>query len=252
MNALRLSTSAALRLLTVLGVMAVATAAFADEGEGRHVRKFLDAMAQVDLEPAAETAFAAPSGLSLAEALQDEDDMRNEYRRADYTRVRDRGKPAFFDFKRFEMGGYIGIVDYSGDFEADPSYVLGISARVPVTGLPLGEWGIWAQLHLSYIRRDIPFYYKNSHGNWLGLSVGGDYTFYSTKIWYIRAQLGVMYAHWNDIQALDNGMGVLAGLQFGFFWIKNYDKAIVTITPQLSYDGENFVAFMTFGFSVDF
>lgn len=251
MNAHRFSSTAFPALIAILVSAAFAPAASADEAEIRHVRKFLDSMANVETGAVAESEFEFPTRLS-AEVVQDEDDMREEYRRADYRRVRERNKPAFFDFTRFEMGGYMGIVDFSSEFEADPSYVFGVSARVPVTGLPLGEWGIWAQLHLSYVRRDIPFYYKNSHGSWMGLSVGGDFTLLSNRIWYLRPQLGIMYANWMDVQALDDGLGVLAGMQFGFFWIKGYDKAVVTLTPQLSYDGEAWVAFMTLGFSVDF
>ena len=66
----------------------------------------------------------------------------------------------------------------------------------------------------------------------------------------VRGELGVLYAYWNGVNSLDNGMGVLGGVQFGFFWIKGNNKAAVTITPQLSYDGKSWLGFLTVGFSV--
>lgn len=243
MNPIRLLSALASILI---GGLALAPAAFADENEGRQVRRFLDSAALALPEEDADSPL--PTSLSLK---QDEDELRSDYRRADYRRAKPVEKDPIVDFSKFEMGGYLGIVAYSGDFEADPNYVVGITARLPVSGLP-GEWGVWGSLHLSYIRRDLPFFYRNTHGTWIGFSVGGDFTLLKNDIWYLRPQLGVMYAHWYDIQALDSGMGVLAGLQFGFFWIKGYKKAVVTLTPQLSFDGDNWIGFASVGFSVDF
>jgi hypothetical protein len=230
----------------LLAILALPAAALAD-GAGPSARATVLAL---PADSPLETEAPLPTRLGAWDV--DEMELRDAHLIDFLPQGRLSQKGPFIDFSKFEMGGYAGVVDYSSDFLADASFVAGISARVPVPGLPLGDWGVWAQLHLSYIRRDIPFYYKNASGEWLGVSVGGDYTFVRDEIWYLRAQLGVMYAHWMDVQALDNGMGVLAGLQFGFFWIKGYNKATVTLTPQLSYDGDNYVGFFTVGFSVDF
>ena len=154
----------------------------------------------------------------------------------------------FADFSKMEFGGFAGVVGYSSDFEARPSYVFGITTRLPLPGMPLGEWGAFAQVFLGYINRDIPFYYSRKEGNWYGVGVGADYTFIKGDIFFLRAQLGVMYAQWNNIQALDNGMGILIGAEAGFFWIRNYNKASVIFCPQLSYDGTNYIGMFTFGF----
>ena len=250
MNRQRSLSSVVSIVVTVIGVTAFAPAANADEPQGRHVTRLLDAMVRENADAPYEA--EAPLPTRLAAKRQQEDDMRDEYRRADYRRVKARQEPSFFDFSRFELGVFFGGAAFSSDFEADPSYVAGLMARVPVPGLPLGDWGIWGSLMISYISRDLPFYYQDKSGNWYGASVGGDYTFWRDRIFHVRGQLGIMYAHWNDIQALDNGIGILAGVEFGFYWIKNYDKAVFGINPQLSYDGDNYIMMLQLGFHVDF
>jgi len=47
-------------------------------------------------------------------------------------------------------------------------------------------------------------------------------------------------------------IGLLLGAQIGFYWIKHNPNAVVTITPQFSYDGSNWLGFFTVGFSYDF
>jgi hypothetical protein len=250
MNKQRSLSSVVSIVVTVIGVAAFAPAAVADEPQGRHVKRFLDTAVRESADATFEP--EAPLPTRLASKRQQEDDMRDEYRRADYRRVKARNEPDFFDFSRFELGVFAGGAAFSNDFEADPSYVAGVLARVPVPGLPLGDWGIWGSLMISYINRDLPFYYSAKSGNWYGVSVGGDYTFWRDRIFHVRGQLGILYAHWNDIQALDNGIGVLAGVEFGFYWIKNNDKAVFGINPQLSYDGENSIMMLQLSFHVDF
>jgi len=250
MNKQRSFSSVVSMLAAAIGVAAFAPAAMADENQGRHVKRLLDSMVLEGADAPYEAESPLPT--RLASKRQQEDDMRDEYRRADYRRVKAKNEPDFIDFTRFELGGSVGGVAYSSDFEADPSYVAGLMARVPVPGLPLGDWGIWGSVMISYISRDLPFYYASKSGNWYGVSVGGDYTFWRDRIFHLRGQLGIMYAHWNDIQALDNGIGVLAGVEFGFYWIKNNDKAVFGITPQLSFDGDNYIFMLQMGFHVDF
>jgi hypothetical protein len=65
-------------------------------------------------------------------------------------------------------------------------------------------------------------------------------------------QGGISYAQWNNIHALDNGAGVLVGAEFGWYWIKHYSKASLTINPQLTFDSKNWVGLLNLGFSYDF
>jgi hypothetical protein len=256
MNALRLSSSASMALLTAAVLVALAPSAFADGSGPRHTETVLDAML---LAPAGETLeIDAPLPTNLNLWTNAEREFELELRDpsmislAALPQGRRTSQPPFIDFSHLEAGGFVGLVDYSAKFKASASFVGGANVRVPVPGLPLGEWGIWGEAFLGYISRDLPFYYTSQSGSWFGAAVGGDYTIVRGEVMYLRAELGVLYAYWNGVNSLDNGMGALAGIQAGFYWIRNYTKAVFTITPQLSYDGKSWIAFVTMGFQVDF
>lgn len=162
-------------------------------------------------------------------------------------------KPPFIDWSKMEIGAYVGVVTYSSDFKADPDYNFGLTTRVPVPGISwVGDWGLWGQAFMGHIARDIPFYYPRSKGEWYGFAGGADLTFLNTELLYLRVQGGIMYAFWNDIHALKNGAGVIVGGEIGFYWIKNYPRAVFTINPQLNFDGDNWIGLINFGFSYDF
>jgi hypothetical protein len=226
--------SASVVLSTVLAILAFASSAHADGDSPRYTVQALDAMLAAPSEDAVESA-ELPTTLSLWAEPQG----------------RQSHQTPFIDFGNFEAGGFAGVTAYSSDFKANPSWAVGLSARVPVPGIP-GNWGIFAEGFLAYINRDLPFYYNNRSGTWYGAEVGGDYTFIRDQIWYLRAQAGILYAYWNHINSLDNGIGGLVGVQVGFYWIKHNQNAVVTITPQLSYDGTNWIGVFTIGFSYDF
>jgi len=252
--ALSPSSSVALLLSSLVACFSIARPAHADEAPVRRAERVLESMLSGS-ESAARGVESLPARLSLWSAVEDEIELREAHsfsRNAFHPQGRLTQQTPFIDFSHFEMGGYVGIVGFSSDFEADPAMVAGITARVPVPGIPLGDWGVFAQLFISYISRDLPFYYTDTSGNWIGAELGGDYTFVKDEIWYLRGQAGILYANWNDINALDNGVGILVGIQAGFYWIKHNRNAVVTITPQLTYDGSNWMGFFTVGFSYDF
>src|SRR6187200_1588562 len=108
MNANRPLSSFASVLIVLLGAAASAPAAFADEPQGRHVQRLLDSMVRESADAPLEA--EAPLPTRLASKRQQEDDMRDEYRRADYRRVKARQEPAFLDFSKFELGIFAGGV----------------------------------------------------------------------------------------------------------------------------------------------
>jgi hypothetical protein len=249
-------------LFTVLGVLTLCEYAFADGPESRHTEIFLEAMlgpshadglADADTE-AFDFETPLPTRLSLWTEATDELELREAHMisLAALPQGRRSTQPPFIDFSHLEAGGFVGLVDYSSKFKANASYVAGANVRVPVPGLPLGEWGIWGEAFLSYVNRNLPFYYNNKAGTWFGAALGGDYTIARGDVMYLRAELGAMYAYWNGVNSLDNGIGALAGVQAGFYWIKNYRQAVLTVTPQLSYDGKSWIAFVTVGVQIDF
>jgi hypothetical protein len=232
-------------LITAAVVVSLSHFAFADGEPASHVARFLaDGGADLQL----------PDGLTEWKDAAEELDLREPpmISLSPLPQGRLAQKDPFIDFSKWELGAFVGAAVYSTDFKADPDWVLGITTRVPVPGIPLGDWGAWGQLMLGHIARDIPFYYPHSKGEWYGVAVGGDYTFVTTELMFLRAQAGLMYAHWNGIQALDNGTGVLVGAEFGFFWIKHNSKASLTFNPQLNFDGDNWIGLINFGFSYDF
>jgi hypothetical protein len=226
--------SASVVLSTVLSLFAVASSAHADGASPRYTEKALDAMLAAPAEDAPGS-LDLPTMMSLAVEPQGRQSQQTP----------------FIDFSHFEMGGYAGVVAFSSDFDANPTWVAGLTARVPVPGIP-GNWGIFVQGFVSHITRDLPFYYQHRAGTWVGGEVGADYTFLKDDVWYLRAQAGALYAWWNNVNALDNGLGILVGVQVGFYWIKHNQSSVVTITPQFTYDGSNWIGFFTVGFSYDF
>lgn len=231
-------------------MLALPQSARADEPAAR----FTDAFLASDSAAPAEEELASP-GTGLPLRLEDEIELRDAHM-ISFTDFLPQGrlsqKTPFFDFSKFEMGGCAGVVDYSVKFKSTAHGVAGITARVPVPGLPLGEWGIWGEVLAGYVSRDLPFYYNNKSGIWYGVEVGADYTFVREPLWFLRGQAGILYAYWNNVNSLDNGIGLLLGAQFGWYWIKGNDKATMNLTPQLSFDGKSWIAFLTIGFSVDF
>ena len=231
---LALLPSASVILSSVLSLFAASASAYADGSSSRYTEKALDAMLAAPAEDAHEP-LELPARMNFWAERQGRQSQQTP----------------FIDFSHFEMGGFAGIVAFSSDFEADPTWVAGITARVPVPGIP-GNWGIFAEAFISHITRDLPFYYQHRAGSWFGVEIGADYTFVRDDVWYLRAQAGMLYANWNNVNALDNGIGILLGAQIGFYWIKHNPNAVVTITPQFSYDGSNWLGFFTVGFSYDF
>lgn len=237
--------SASLTLFTLAGVLALAQSASADD------RRALEAFLATPTLETPEIESPLPTSLDTWNEKMDEVELRDAHLIDFLPQGRLSQKPPFFDFSRFEMGAYVGAVKYSSKFRADPNFVAGISARVPVPGIP-GDWGLWGHLFFSYVSRDLPFYYKDQAAAWFGGSVGADYTLLRREIWFLRANAGILYAHWNGVNGLDNGMGILIGAEFGFYWIKGNNKAVLNIAPELSYDGESYLAFLRLGFSIDF
>jgi hypothetical protein len=234
-------------LCTAAVVLALATSAFADgSASGPGVPVLGDSRTDFSIplpatlgdwrDAAADLDLGEPSVISLSQ----------------FPQGRLAQKPPFIDFSHWEIGGFAGLADYSSDFKAKADWVLGLDTRIPVPGIPLGDWGVWAQIMVGHIKRDIPFYYPKPESQWYGVAVGGDYTLFTTDLMFLRAQGGVMYADWNNIYALKNGAGVLVGADLGFYWIKHYTKATVDINPQVNFDSKNWVGLYTIGFSYDF
>jgi hypothetical protein len=240
-------------LFITVAILGLASSAFADEGTPDRPLRAVDAVVTI-AEENSQTDARLP--LTLASWTEDVDEL--DLREAHaislelFPQARmSTSKPPFIDFSQLEVGGFFGAVKYSADFKAHVDYILGITSRVPVPGL--GAFGLYAEAVFGYISRDLPFYYNSKAGNWFGAGIGADYTLVRGSVGYIRPQVGIFYAYWNGINGLSNGIGITVGVQFGAFWIKNYDRTSVTFTPEFQFrSGSDYMIFFPLGFSVNF
>ena len=234
-------------LLTAVVVLTLAQSAFAeDEAPGRS-RRAVDAVLTPTLDAAASPALPARLGEEIDESqLRELHEITTDL----FPQARMAARQPFIDWNAMEIGGFAGAVSYSADFEAGLNYVFGLTTRVPVTGL--GALGVYVEALVSYVDRDLPFYYDHRAGNWYGAGLGLDYTIWKGSLGYIRPQVGVMYAYWNNVNSLDNGLGITIGVQVGLFWVRNNDKTSITFMPQFQMQSSDYMIFLPIGFSVDF
>ncbi len=160
-------------------------------------------------------------------------------------------KPPFIAWDHLELGGFAGGVKYGSEFKANTDAVGGLTARVPVPGLP-GNWGLMGEALIGSISRNLPFFYPHQSGTWMAAELGADYTLTNGEYFVLRGQGGMAYAYWNHVQSLDNNFGGFVGLDFGFYWIKRDHSTTVDITPQIFFTGSSWFATFTLGFRVDF
>jgi hypothetical protein len=239
-------------LFTIIGLVALAQNAIAEDGTSARPARAVESVVTVSEESLAGIERPLPLTLAAWEAERDENDLAEAHSISLEFLPQGRlsSRPPFIDFSQWEIGGFIGAVHYSSDFKAKLDWTVGLTTRVPVTGL--GRLGLFAQIWAAYIDRDLPFFYNKQAGTWYGAAIGADYTLWKGELGYIRPQVAVMYAYWHNVNGLDNGIGILVGLQVGLFWIKNYDKTSVTFTPQIQFNGGDHMIFLPLGISVDF
>ncbi|HEX7898543.1 MAG TPA: hypothetical protein VF950_12335 [Planctomycetota bacterium] len=157
----------------------------------------------------------------------------------------------FFDFERAELGGWIGIAQFSGEFEADPEFAAGVIFRVPLG--KLGAAGLWAELLFTAIDRDLDdTLYDELDGAVIALAAGLDYGLVDGESFYVRPQVGFSFVSFGDVEGTDDGLGVVLGAVFGTYVVKLRQTVTFSYNPQLFYDGEDWVLFHAVGFNVRF
>jgi hypothetical protein len=255
MKALHAS-STHLAFFTVIGVLSLSqfVNAAPDGSTSTRAKEMLDSLLAAPDVDAADLEAPLPTQLDNWSLAEDEMDYKefSSLSLAALPQGRLSAKQPFIDFDKMELGAIAGVVKYSSDFQAGISYVAAVTTRVPVTGISLGSWGLWAELMMAYVNRNLPFFYTNKAGTWFGASLGADFTIVSGEVAFLRAQLGAMFAYWNGVVSLGNGIGGVAGLQLGFHWIRGNEKTAVTLNPQMNWNGKSYILFIPVGFSVDF
>lgn len=146
--------------------------------------------------------------------------------------------PEFIDLGRLELGFAVGVTFFSSDFEADPSFLGGISFRAPlpwlsreVVGLDEDAFGLFANLRFTSVDRDFEPELEDGHGMVILADAGLDYTLYRDEDFRILAQAGLQYGYFGGVTGLEDGFAALLGLSGSArvaedFWI--------ALTPQIS------------------
>jgi hypothetical protein len=169
----------------------------------------------------------------------------------------DAGAPAsdFIDVEKVEVNLVGGLAVFSSDFEADPSFLAGISIRAPlpllsrdVMELEEDAFGLFASIRFSSVERDFEPALEDEKGTVILADLGLDYVFYRDEDFRFLAQAGVQYGHFGNVTDLDNGFGALLGLSGEAcltegFW--------VVVTPQISLGGNgDFVVLLEAGLNI--
>ncbi len=166
-----------------------------------------------------------------------------------------RGKSArrspFLNLERTEFQPFVGAIAFSSEFEADPTLSAGLLLRVP-TSLFDGRIGLWGEAAVSRIERDLPFYQPDKEGNFFLFGGGFDYEVAHGDVFFLRAQVGALYSYFNDVNQVENGFGAVAGLSFGWHWIRFTRNVYMTLNPQLAFDGEDWMLLLNVGMGFDF
>lgn len=237
-------------LFTSLAALPLFNSAFADEERSLFATRLeFPALAAPE-----ESEDAPDAPLPTRMKLQDEQDLKKTYDERRYSFDKPRQAPSerpFIDWERIEPGAFIGFVYFSSGFRSDPEGLAGLSLRLPIPGLP-GRWAAFAEGFVSYVNRDLEFFYPDQSGTWYGAAVGGDYTFYESRFAYFRARGGILYADFNGVQELKNGAGFLLGAELGIYWVKHTDRFRLTLTPEYSFSGKDSMFLMNLGVSFYF
>jgi hypothetical protein len=128
----------------------------------------------------------------------------------------------FIDWDWLEVQPRVGLVAYSEDYEADPSWSAGVLARAPLPWLspgsdPRGEYfGVFAEIAVAGIDRDLDPAPDDSSGVLVLGAVGLDFTILRTSTWMVLVQAGPQYVSFGGVSDLEDGFGGMAGLSLGF------------------------------------
>jgi len=169
------------------------------------------------------------------------------------------GEPGevFIDLDRIELDLWGGAVFFSSDFEADPSFVAGISLRAPlpwlcreVLELPEDDFGLFVSVRFSSVERDITPPLEDDSGPVVLADIGLDYTFARGEDWRLLGQVGLQSGYFGGVTDLEDGFAALIGLRAG---AKVEEGIWVTVAPQICFgDSGDFILLLQAGVLIEF
>lgn len=133
------------------------------------------------------------------------------------------------DLGWLELYPRIGFAAFGPKYHVDPSFFFGVAARAPMPWLspssnPHGEYfGLFVELDVSVIKRDIFPKLEKDSGPIFMLGFGLDYTIYRSESWLLMVEAGAHYINFGGITDLTNGLTPMAGIITG-----------ITVSPGVS------------------
>lgn len=169
--------------------------------------------------------------------------------------VADEGRP-WIDFEWLELHARVGIAMFGKDYHIDPSPIIQIEARAPVTLIapsdnPDGDYfGVFAQLDAAPIKRTIEPSVDKPSGVMLALTIGADFTILRNSTWMILVRGGIQYATYGGVTDLNDGMAPVVGLTAGVAVARG---VAITVSPSyIMVEKGNSIIIGTVGVEIDF
>ena len=142
------------------------------------------------------------------------------------------------DLGWFELYPRIGFASFSSKYHVDPSFFFGVAARAPMPWLspstnPHGEYfGLFVELDVSVIKRNIFPKLEKDSGPIFMLGFGIDYTIYRSESWLLMVEAGAHYINFGGVTDLTNGLTPMAGIIGG---ITVSPGVSLTLMPEIAY-----------------
>jgi len=179
---------------------------------------------------------------SLAQDLpQQEDPLRTDP-------VTSRAPSGVVDFQWLDLTPSAGVAVYSSKFLADPAPAFSLRAHAPMPWLSpssdaRGEYfGLFAELAFSTIDRKMSPTVADRSGVCMFVSAGIDYSFLRDPTWILVGRAGLLYAHYNGVADLKNGVGPMVGATLG---VQLSGKLALTVTPEAVIGDSGSTIFLT-------
>jgi len=151
------------------------------------------------------------------------------------------------DFEWLDLTPSAGFAVYSSKFLADPAPAFSLRAHAPMPWLSpasdaKGEYfGIFAEAAFATIDRKMSPTVSDRSGLCMFVSAGIDFSFLRDPTWILVGRAGVLYAHYNNVADLNNGIGLLAGATLG---IQLSGRLALTYSPEVIFGDSGSTIFL--------
>ncbi len=160
------------------------------------------------------------------------------------------------DWSWLEIYPRLGMAAFSSKYHIKPSVCLGVAIRAPMPWLspdsnPHGEYfGVFAELDLSVVKRDIFPKLDHDSGPIFMLGFGIDYTIYRSETWLLMVEAGAHYVNFMGITDLRSGLTPMFGLVTGITVSRGVS---LSLSPEIEYPKTgDYIMMMTVGLVWEF